>query len=152
MRIAWRSSGLFALSSIPPAAPISDHSRTPVKLGHDRAVIGLVGDIGVLRRHPFQILDGPALRLPHLAFQHQRRRLRRCRTREQRQRDECGAQAAEHRHSRYLATITSEALMTAIASSPAANLKSSTASLVIEEVMTTPLPMSIRTCAVVAPL
>src|SRR5262245_55267884 len=48
------------------------------------------------------------------------------------------------------ATITSDALITAEAATPFASLSSSTASLVIEAVTMAP-PMSILTCAVVAP-
>src|SRR5262249_1525513 len=47
--------------------------------------------------------------------------------------------------------MTSDALMTAQASSPVLRLRSATASFVIEDVMTIPLPMSIRTWDVVAP-
>src|SRR5262249_47736156 len=47
--------------------------------------------------------------------------------------------------------MTSDALMTAQASSPALRLRSATASFVIADVMTVPLPMSILTCDVVAP-
>ena len=47
----------------------------------------------------------------------------------------------------HLPTITFEALMTANASSPTLGPRSSTASLVIDEVTTTPPPMSIRTCS-----
>src|SRR6202000_1598335 len=51
----------------------------------------------------------------------------------------------------YLPTITSEALMIAVAVSPTFSPRSSTASLVIEDVRITPLPISIRTWAVVWP-
>src|SRR5262249_30081467 len=47
--------------------------------------------------------------------------------------------------------MTSDALMTAQASSPVLRLRSATASFVIADVMTMPLPMSIRTWDVVAP-
>src|SRR5262249_1480140 len=47
--------------------------------------------------------------------------------------------------------MTSDALMTAQASSPVLRLRSATASFVIEDVITIPLPMSIRTWDVVAP-
>ena len=56
------------------------------------------------------------------------------------------------RHAAYFATITSDALITAIASSPTFSASSSIASLVIEEVTTTPWPISIRTWPVVSPL
>src|SRR5208282_1020121 len=52
----------------------------------------------------------------------------------------------------YLATITSDALITANASSPVLRARSSTASLEIDEVTITPPPMSIRAWAVVWPL
>src|SRR4029078_5723790 len=52
----------------------------------------------------------------------------------------------------FMKKLTSEALMTATTSSPATSLRSSTASLVIDEVITTPLPMSILTWAVFCPL
>src|SRR5262249_48516236 len=45
---------------------------------------------------------------------------------------------------RHTPIITSDALMTAQASSPALRLRSATASFVIADVMTIPLPMSIR--------
>src|SRR5215472_10436320 len=48
-------------------------------------------------------------------------------------------------------TITSEALMTAYASLPGASFRSSTAALVMDDVTMVP-PISILTCAVVAPL
>ena len=47
-----------------------------------------------------------------------------------------------------IATITSEALITAYADCPLASLSSSTASFVIEAATTEP-PISMRTCAVV---
>src|SRR5262249_52791438 len=47
--------------------------------------------------------------------------------------------------------MTSDALMTAQASSPVSRLRSATASFVIADVMTIPLPISIRTWDVVAP-
>src|SRR5262249_45454503 len=47
--------------------------------------------------------------------------------------------------------MTSDALMTAQASSPVLRLRSATASFVIADVMTIPLPISIRTWDVVAP-
>ena len=47
--------------------------------------------------------------------------------------------------------MTSDALMTAQASSPALRLRSATASFVIADVMTIPLPISIRTWDVVVP-
>src|SRR5262249_6035927 len=46
---------------------------------------------------------------------------------------------------------TSDALMTAQASSPVSGIRSATASFVIADVMTIPLPISIRTCDVVVP-
>ena len=55
------------------------------------------------------------------------------------------------RHSAIPLTITSEALITAIALSPTASARSSMASFVIEDVMMMPLPMSIWTCPVVWP-
>src|SRR5262249_62401600 len=48
-------------------------------------------------------------------------------------------------------TMTSDALITAHASTPGLRPRSATASFVIEAVMTTPWPMSIRTCDVVTP-
>jgi hypothetical protein len=49
----------------------------------------------------------------------------------------------------HLATITSDALITASASSPTSSARSSTASLVIDEVIMFPPPISMRTCGVV---
>ncbi len=51
----------------------------------------------------------------------------------------------------YLATMTSDALMTAIASSPTFSDRSSIASLVMDEWTVTPLPMSMWTWPVVCP-
>src|SRR5262245_29228503 len=51
----------------------------------------------------------------------------------------------------HLPIITSEALMTAQASSPARRLRSATASLVMEDVTMTPPPISMRIWDVVAP-
>jgi len=50
-----------------------------------------------------------------------------------------------------LPIITSDALMTAQASSPFLRARSATASLVIEDVTMTPPPMSMRIWEVVAP-
>src|SRR5262249_4678064 len=60
--------------------------------------------------------------------------------------DQCAATVGDH-----TPIMTSDALMTAQASSPVSRLRSATASFVIEDVMTMPLPMSIRTWDVVAP-
>src|SRR5690606_9122992 len=70
-------------------------------------------------------------------------------TRESRQ-SEVAASAGRGAGS-YFPTITSLALMMAVASSPALRPSSSTASLVIEAVMTAASPISMRTCAVVWP-
>src|SRR5258705_7215877 len=114
--------------------------------------LGQIGDVGALRRRFPQVVERPVLRLFHLAVERQVRGLRR-RGRDQPQRsDEGRRQARNHRHRRYFATITSDALMKAIASSPTARPRSSIASLVIDAVTTTPLPISIRTCAVVLAL
>src|ERR1700691_3751812 len=51
----------------------------------------------------------------------------------------------------HFATITSDALMIAATASPGLSARSSTASLVIDAVTITPLPMSMRTWAVVWP-
>src|SRR5580658_3562860 len=83
-----------------------------------------------------------------LAFERERLRRRRA---NQHHSDDKRRRPKQHGHCRYFATITSDALMTAIASSPILRPRSSTASLVIDEVITTPLPISIRTCAVVWP-
>ena len=53
---------------------------------------------------------------------------------------------------RYLPIITSEALTTTVTVSPTASSRSSTASLVMEEVTMLPPPMSTRIWAVVWPL
>src|SRR5215831_14174893 len=47
--------------------------------------------------------------------------------------------------------ITSDALITAQASSPFLSPSSATASLVIDDVIATPCPISVSTCEVVAP-
>src|SRR5271165_1105468 len=65
------------------------------------------------------------------------------------QRGERAGTEAEEAASPHLPTITSDALMTANASSPTLRARSSTASLVIDEVTMTPPPISMRTCAVV---
>src|SRR5262244_252874 len=63
-----------------------------------------------------------------------------------------GHQLSRHGHrAQSLATMTSEALITAYAGSPAFRPSSSTASLVMDEVMMVPPPTSIFTWAVVAP-
>src|ERR1700722_2643579 len=110
----------------------------------------------MLRRQFLQVVERPVPRLLDLAFERQgrplRRRLRCRRPRQQHRDDERRGRAVKHRHRRYsVATMTSDALITAIAASPTLRPSSSTASLVIDEVITTPLPISIRTCAVVWP-
>src|SRR5262245_29500321 len=69
--------------------------------------------------------------------------------RQQGRRETCDQRAAIVRH--HTPIMTSDALMTAQASSPVLRLRSATASFVIAEVMTIPLPISIRTWDVVAP-
>src|SRR5262249_55684608 len=60
--------------------------------------------------------------------------------------DQCAATVGDH-----TPIMTSDALMTAQASSPVLRLRSATASFVIADVMMIPLPMWIRTWDVVAP-
>src|SRR6516162_9873222 len=68
---------------------------------------------------------------------------------QQARRETCNQRAAIVGH--HTPIMTSDALMTAQASSPVLRLRSATASFVIEDVMTMPLPISIRTWDVVAP-
>jgi hypothetical protein len=56
--------------------------------------------------------------------------------------------AIQDRAQFHFPTITSDAFTTATTLSPTASLRSSTASLVIEEAIITPFPMSILTWAV----
>src|SRR5205823_10911369 len=73
-----------------------------------------------------------------------------CIARRQQRRRQAGDQGAAVDQS--TPTITSLALITAVAALPFASFNSSTASLVIEAVTMTPPPISIRTWDVVAPL
>src|SRR5262249_34022326 len=74
-----------------------------------------------------------------------------CRTRSIRYQQNCCQTPKESAsvEPHHLPTITSEALMTAQASSPALRSRSATASLVIEAVMMSPPPISMLTCDVV---